>query len=67
MGYVFVNRFITHLHIVTANNYNTATDFHTLQIAKSSPVCSVFTSRCLVTALNSGGSSASVVMSLPAG
>jgi hypothetical protein len=31
--------------------------------AKSSPACSVFTSRCLVTALNSGDSSASALMS----
>jgi hypothetical protein len=30
---------------------------------KSSPPCSVFTSRCLVTALNNGDSSASVLMS----
>jgi hypothetical protein len=32
--------------------------------AKSSPACSVFTSRCLVTALNNGDSSASVLTSL---
>jgi hypothetical protein len=33
---------------------------------KSSPVCSVFTSRCLVTNLNNGDSSASVVIPLTA-
>jgi hypothetical protein len=35
--------------------------------AKSSPACSVFTSRFMVTALNSGDSSASVLTSLPSG
>jgi hypothetical protein len=35
--------------------------------AKSSPVCSVFTSRYLVTNLNNGDSSASVATPLPAG
>jgi hypothetical protein len=39
---------------VTTINYSTVSNFHTLQIArahaKSFPVCSVFTSSCLVTA-----------------
>jgi hypothetical protein len=35
--------------------------------AKSFPACSVFTSRCLVTALNSGDSSVSVLKSLLSG
>jgi hypothetical protein len=35
--------------------------------SKSSPACSVFTSRCLVRALNSGDFSASVLTSLPSG
>jgi hypothetical protein len=35
--------------------------------AKFSPACSVFTSRCLVTALSNGESSASVLMSLLSG
>jgi hypothetical protein len=57
--------FIDHLQVVTTNNYNTITDFHTLQIttvyAKSFPVCNVFTARFLVTASNNGYSSASVL------
>jgi hypothetical protein len=47
--------YIDHFQVVTTNNYYTVADFHTLQIttahAKSSPACSVFTRRFLVTAL----------------
>jgi hypothetical protein len=55
--------FTDNLQVITTNNYNTIADFHTLQIttayAKSFPACSVFTRRFLVTASNSGYSSAS--------
>jgi hypothetical protein len=49
--------FMDHLQVVTANNYNTITDFLILQIshAKPSPACSVFTRRFLAMASNSGG------------
>jgi hypothetical protein len=55
--------------LVTTSTYNPVADFHTLQItrahAKSSH--STFTSSFLVTDLNNGDSSASVVTPLPAG
>jgi hypothetical protein len=63
-----VNGFIDHLQMVTRSNYGAIANLHTLQItivhAKSSQ--SVFTSRFLVTDLNNGDSSTSVLMSLPA-
>jgi hypothetical protein len=31
MGFGLVTQFIDHLQVVTTNNYNTTTDFHTLQ------------------------------------
>jgi hypothetical protein len=53
-----MTRFIDHLQVVTTNIYNTIANFHTLQI-RSTPACSVFTRRFLVTASNDGYSSAS--------
>jgi hypothetical protein len=69
MGYGLVNVFIEHLQVVATNNYNTipTSTLYKLLHAKSSPACSVFTSRCLVIALNNEDSSASVLMLLPAG
>jgi hypothetical protein len=46
------------LDVLTANNYNTIADFHTLQI--TFPSCCVSISRSLTTASNSGDSSASL-------
>jgi hypothetical protein len=64
-----VNGFIDHLQMVTMSNYGAITNLHTSQItgahAKSSQ--STFTSHSQVTVLNNGDSSASVLMSLPAG
>jgi hypothetical protein len=61
-----MNRFIEHLQVVTTNNYNIIADFHTSQSlhAKSSTAC---TSRCLVTTLNNGDSSAYMLTSLLSG
>jgi hypothetical protein len=74
------NKFIDHLQVVTANNYNTITDFHiTIPSAcfhksllrNSSPqwlfFCNVFTRPFLVTNLNNRDCSASVVTPLPSG
>jgi hypothetical protein len=53
---------------MTTLNYSAIADLHNLQIttahAKSLPFCSVFTSRSLVTAFNTGDFSASALMSL---
>jgi hypothetical protein len=60
-----VNGFIDHLYtsLGTTSNYSAIANLHTLQITapntESSPACSVSTSRSLVTACNSGDSSAS--------
>jgi hypothetical protein len=49
---------------LTTNNYNTIADFYTLQITTHfCPACSAFTSRCLVTSLNNGDCSTSVLTS----
>jgi hypothetical protein len=65
---VCVNVFIVRLYTRpgTTRNYNAVAYLHTYKSlhAKSSPACSVFTSRCLVTALNNGDSSVSVLTSL---
>jgi hypothetical protein len=59
--------FIDHLYtkLETTSNYSATANLHTLQIttahAKSFPACCVFTSRSLVTASNSGDSSASAL------
>jgi hypothetical protein len=68
MGFGLVTRFIDHLHIVTTSNYNIIADLHTLQTAKAhaKPSQSAFTNRFLVTDLNIGDSSASMLTSLPA-
>jgi hypothetical protein len=61
--------FIDHLYtkLGTTSNYNAIADLHTLQIntahAKSFPACCVFTNHSLVTASNSGYSSASALKS----
>jgi hypothetical protein len=66
-GFGLVNGFIDHFNIrlVTTSNYSAIADFHTLKNtaahAKSLPAFSVFTSPSLVTASNSGDSSASVL------
>jgi hypothetical protein len=60
--------FYTHhseLQVITA--LSPISTLHKLLDAKSSPDCSVFTTRCLVSDLNNGDSSASVVTPLPAG
>jgi hypothetical protein len=64
-GCGLANIFINHLHIPLGitSTYNATTNLH----VKSSPACSVFTSRCLVTALNNGNSTASVLTSLLSG
>jgi hypothetical protein len=54
----------------TTSNYSAIADLHSLQItvAHAKPqLFIVVSSRCLVTALNSGDSSVSVLMLLPAG
>jgi hypothetical protein len=62
-------RFIDHLYIQlgTTGYYSAIADLHTSQIttahAKFSPACCVFTSRSLLTASNSGDSSASALKS----
>jgi hypothetical protein len=62
--------FIDHLHTnlsICTCNYSAIANLHNLQIntahAKFFPACCVFTSRSLVTASNSGDSSASVLKS----
>jgi hypothetical protein len=64
-----VTLFIDHLQIVTASNYNTIANFHNFQIttARAKPSESASTSRFLVTYLNNGDSSASVLTSLLSG
>jgi hypothetical protein len=62
----FTDHFTTRL--VTTSNYSSIADLYAFQItiaySKSFPVCCVFTSRSLVTASNSGNSSAFAVTSL---
>jgi hypothetical protein len=79
IGSGLVNIFIDHLQVVTTNNYNTIADFHTKSsvsfhsslLGNNSQqwlfLCNSFTRRFLVTNLNNGDSSASVVTPLPAG
>ncbi|PNF29973.1 hypothetical protein B7P43_G06948 [Cryptotermes secundus] len=70
MGFGLVTHFIDHLQITAASSYGTITNLHTLQITRArakSQSFIVFPSHCLVTALNKGDSSASVLMPLPAG
>jgi hypothetical protein len=68
MEFELVTRFIEHLYtqLVTTCNYSAIVNLHTSQItrahAKSSQ--SAFNSRFLVTGLNNGDSSASVLTSL---
>jgi hypothetical protein len=61
-----VNGFIAHLYtrLGTTSNYSAIADLHTLQItrAHTKPSQSAVTSHFLVTDLNNGDSSASVVM-----
>jgi hypothetical protein len=61
----FIDPFTTRLG--TAYNYSIIDNIHILQIttahAKSFPACWVFTSHCLLTASNSGDSSASALKS----
>jgi D-alanyl-lipoteichoic acid acyltransferase DltB (MBOAT superfamily) len=65
----FIDHFTTRL--VNASNYNAITDFHTFQITTAhtnpSQSITVSTSRFLVTASNSEGSSTSALTSLHAG
>jgi hypothetical protein len=69
MGFGLEIEFIDYLQIMTTNNYNNITNPHTLQItiAQAKPFQSAFTSRFLVTGLNSGDPSASVLMLLVSG
>jgi hypothetical protein len=65
---VCIGDWIYGLFIYTTRNYKHSTlwlisTLHKSLHAKYSSACSVFTSRCLVTALNSGDSSASVLSS----
>jgi hypothetical protein len=64
-----VNGFIDHLYtpLGTTSNHSAAANLHNSQIttAKSSPACSVFNGRFLVTGVNSGDSSASRAQVLP--
>jgi hypothetical protein len=56
--------FIDHLQIVNTSNYNTITNFHTLQITTAHAVfsvCYVFTGRSLIMPSNSGDPSAHFV------
>jgi hypothetical protein len=67
-----VNGFNDYLYtrLGTTSNYSDIADLHTLQIstAHAKPQSFiVFPSRCLVTDLNNGDSSASVLTPLPAG
>jgi hypothetical protein len=72
-GFGLVTRVIGHLHIrrISASNYSAIANLHTLQITaantKFSQACSVFSSRFLVTASNSGDTSASAPTSLLSG
>jgi hypothetical protein len=71
MWFGLVIRFIYHVHtqLETTSNYNAITNLHTLQITRAHAKLSqsAFTSRFLVMDLNKGDSSASMIMSLPAG
>jgi hypothetical protein len=64
-----VNRFIYYLQVVTANNYKAVANLHNLQITRvhAKSFQSAVTSRFLVTVLNNGVSSDSVLTSLPSG
>jgi hypothetical protein len=64
-----VIEFINHLQIIITTNYDAIAVLHILQIttAQAKPSQSAFTSRFLVTDLNNGDSSASVLMSLLSG
>jgi hypothetical protein len=68
-----MNGFTDHLYtqLGTTSNYSAIANLHTSQITaattKSSPACYVFTSRSLVTASNSGDSSASALTPFPPG
>jgi hypothetical protein len=71
MGFGLVTGFIEHLYtqLVTTSTYTAITSLHTLQITKAQAKSSqsAFTSCFLVTDLNNGDYSASVLMLLPAG
>jgi hypothetical protein len=64
-GFGLVNGYIDHLYtrLGTTSNYNATAKLHNSQMTtapfKSFPACCIFTSRFLVTASNSGNSSAS--------
>jgi hypothetical protein len=60
--------FVDHLQIVTTSNYYATANFHTLQVTRTYAESSqpTFTGRFLVTDLNNGDSSTSVLTSLPA-
>jgi hypothetical protein len=69
MGFRLEIGFITYLHlqIVTTSNYNTIANFHTVEITTAhakSFQSAVFIDRSLVTASNSGDSSAPALTSL---
>jgi hypothetical protein len=70
MDGVWIGELIYWPLIHTTGNYRAlsliSTPYKSLH-AKSSPACSVFTNRCLVTALNNRNSSTSVLTSLPSG
>jgi hypothetical protein len=69
MGFWLVNGFTDHLQIVTKSNYNAIANLHTLQFTRADATSSqsAFISRFLVTDLNNGDSSASVLTSLLSG
>jgi hypothetical protein len=71
MGFGLVTGFIDHLYtrLGTTSNYNAIADLHTLQITKAhaKSAQSAFSSHFLVTDLNNGDSSASMLTPLPAG
>jgi hypothetical protein len=58
--------FIDHLRVVTTNNYNTISNFHTSQITTAHPksLQSAFTSLFPVTDVNNGNSSAFMLILL---
>jgi hypothetical protein len=70
-GIGLVTGFIEHLYtqLVTTSTYSATASLHTLQITRAHVKSSqaAFISWFLVTDLNNGDSSASVLMSLPAG
>jgi hypothetical protein len=68
MGFGLVTRLIAHFdtRLVTTSNYSANANLHTLQITRAHAESSQsFTSHFLVTNLNNGDSSASMLMSLP--